>query len=225
MEAWETRSYLQSLQHDKARFVSHNGAPPAAAHLGDAVDAPDQDAEVGAQDGVEEQAGPPVAPEGEGAGGQDVFLATLERAAHPHQVVRGHGAEAEQDGDLEGDADDDDAVAGEQQGGVVGLGRGGEAAADGLQDQARDVGGDEDERVQPRPDARERRRKRQHRVLERQVDGDAQQRRRQHDAADLQLEAVLAERVRVELQPAYVACDTGETPLVSFVFVTTDYIE
>jgi hypothetical protein len=193
---------LQTLEHDEARLVPHDGAAPASAHLSDTVDAPDQDASVGAQHGVEEDAEPPVGPEGQGLGRG---VAGAQPAGYAHEVVGAHSAEAEQDDDLHGDAHDDDAVAGQQEAGVVGAGGGGEAAADGLQHQARDVGRDEDGWVQPRAHTREGRVQRQHHMLEREVDGYADQRWRENDGADLRLEGALVPRVVVQLYAPYIA--------------------
>lgn len=132
-------------------------------------------------------------------------LAAAHPPAHAAVVVGAQGAEAGEHGALQGDAGDDDAVARQQQGRVVEAGGGGEAAADGLQHQARDVGRHEDQRVQARAQARQRRAQRQRDVLQRQVDGDADQRRRQDDGADLRLERARVPRVRVQLHARHVA--------------------
>lgn len=74
---------------------------------------------------------------------------------------------------------------------------GGDAAADGLHDEAGQVGGEEDARVPHGPDAREGRVERQGDVLEGQVDGGADEGRGDDDAADLHLEGVLVPGVLV----------------------------
>lgn len=193
---------LQALKHDEARLVPHDRAAPSPAHLGDTVDAPDQDARVGAGHGVEEEAEPLVRPQPRRV---RAGLAGPEPAPRPPEVVRAHEPEAQEHDDLQRDADDDDPVADEEQVRVVGAGGGGQGAADGLQDQARHVGRHEDDGVQTRPNAGERRVEREDHVFERQVDGDADQCRREDDGADLRLEGVLVVRVIVQLYAAYVS--------------------
>lgn len=94
-------------------------------------------------------------PGSQGVGRSLRRLTTGDPPLDAQEVVDAHHAKEAEDGGLQGDTGDDDAVAREQQLRLVVPGGRGEAAADGLQDQARDVGGDEDERVQARADARE----------------------------------------------------------------------
>lgn len=65
----------------------------------------------------------------------------------PDDVVGAERAEGEQHHDLQHDARDDEVVARRQQRGVVPARGGRDAAADGLDDEAREVGGEEDARV------------------------------------------------------------------------------
>lgn len=72
---------------------------------------------------------------------------------------------------------------------------GSERAPDGLHAQARDVERDEDEGVAVGADARQGRAERETDVLERQVDGDADEGGAEDDGDDLRLERVLVPRV------------------------------
>lgn len=142
-------------------------------------------------------------PQGE-LGGRGVGAAHVPRRAG--EVVGGQGAKDGEDEDLQDDAGDDGAVAVLEQLGVRVAGGGGDAAPDGLDDEAREVGGQEEARVPARRDAREPRVEVQRGVLERQVDGHADEGGREDDGADLQLKGGLVPRVVVEEDAPDVAC-------------------
>lgn len=92
-------------------------------------------------------------------------------------------------------------------------GGGGDAAADGLDDEAGDVGGEKDARVPDGGQAGKGRVQGEGNVLEREVDADADKGRAQDDGADLQLKGAFVPRVRGEQDAADVACD-GKCMLV-----------
>lgn len=85
-------------------------------------------------------------------------------------------------------------------------GGGGDAAADGLHDEARDVGGEEDARVPDGGEARDGGVEREGDVLEREVDADADKGRAEDNGADLQLKGAFVPRVGGEEDAADVAC-------------------
>lgn len=163
----------------------------------------DQDRHIGARDAERKGAKLGVMPQGE-LGGRGVGAAHVPRRAG--EVVCGQGAKDGKDEDLQDDAGDDGAVATLEQLGVRVAGGGGDAAPDGLDDEAREVGGQEEARVPMRRDAREPRVEVQRGVLERQVDGHADEGGREDDGADLQLKGGLVPRVVVEEDAPDVAC-------------------
>lgn len=211
---------LQSLEHDERRLVLHDRVSPAAGHLRDTVhefpsahvpnnnrnetrktrgnspvDTPNQDPSIRASHRIAEHPKLAIVPGSQGGGRR---LAARNPLPDPPTVIRAHEPEEAQDSGLQRDAGDDDAVAVQQQLRLVVAGGGGERAADGLQDQAGDVGGHEDERVQAGAEARERRVDRERDVLEREVDRDADERGREDDGADLRLEGVRVPGVLVQ---------------------------
>lgn len=129
--------------------------------------------------------------------------------AAPQEVVGAEHAKGAKKSSLESNAGDDDVVARVEELGRVAARRSGQSTTDSLQDQTRDVGRDEDERVEPRLDAGDLRVDRQDNMLEREIDGDADEGRAEDDGADLRLECLLVERVVVKLRSGNVAC-TGK---------------
>lgn len=117
--------------------------------------------------------------------------------AHPEPVIDAQPAEDSQHHDLQADAGDDGVVPAVEQLLVVAPRGGGDATADGLDDQARQVGGQEEAWVPLGVEAREGRVEREGDVLERQVDGDADERWAENNGADLELEGVLVPGVVV----------------------------
>ena len=126
--------------------------------------------------------------------------------AHPEPVIRAHNSERHENHNLEGDARDDGVVPAIQQLAVVAVGRGGERAADGLDEQARDVGGQEDDGVPAGPDARDGRVEVEADVLEGQVDAGADHGRGEDDGADLELEGAAIPGVVAEEDAADISC-------------------
>lgn len=69
---------LQALEHDKTRLVTHDRAAPSTAHLGDTVDASNEDTDVGAKNGVKEHTSLLIRPQGARARRQNL-TATIAR--------------------------------------------------------------------------------------------------------------------------------------------------
>lgn len=169
------------------------------------VDASDENDEKGAGDGVAELLKLGVVPQLPAVGALGLGQAHV--LAHADIVVGAEDAKDDEHDDLQGHAGDDGAVAALLQLGV-GLAAGrGDAAANGLDDEAAQVGGQEDEGVPARADARHGRVEVDGDVLERQVDGDADEGGREDDGADLQLKRAVVPRVGVQLDAANVACE------------------
>ena len=205
----------EAVEHDEGRLVLHDGASPATSHLGDTVgtisilyqrpriirvanspvDASDQDTCKGSGDGVCEPPELLVEPQCLGLRGDLIRVNPL---PHPDEVVHAGNAEAGQNHNLQTDARDDGPVAAVKKLLIRVAGTGSKCAADGLDEQTRHVGGDEDEWVQVRPDARHGRVETDGYMLERQVDGDADERGGQDDGANLRFEGILVPRVVVQ---------------------------
>lgn len=138
------------------------------------VYASDKDQCKGYRDGIDEHTELPVAIQGNrtwsGLGCPDPPL-------HPQPVIRRGEPKEGKDHHLQTDSRNDGTVAGLQQIGLVGACTGGDGATNGLNKQARDIGGDEDVGVLGRRDSRKGRVERQADVFEGDVDGDADERR------------------------------------------------
>lgn len=169
------------------------------------VDASDKDGQVRQADGDEKDAKVAAAPDGEAVAA--LGLGAPHPAGDADEVVEPEGAKGGEDDDLQGDAGDDGLVARLLELGLVVAGRGGDAAADGLDDEAGDVGGEEDARVPGGGDAGDGRVQGEGDVLEGEVDADADERRAEDDGADLQLKGALVPGVAVQEDAADVACD------------------
>lgn len=90
---------------------------------------------------------------------------------------------------------------------AVGLASGsGDTTSDGLDDEAAQVGGEEDDWVPARGDAGDGGVEVDGDVLEGEVDGDADEGGREDDGADLELEGAVVPGVRVKLDATNVAC-------------------
>lgn len=122
------------------------------------------------------------------------------------QVVGAEDAKDGQHDDLQHDAGNDGAVPVPQELLVILAGGGSDAAADALDDEARQVGGEEDARVPAGREAGQRGREVEGDVLEGEVDGDADEGRGEDDGADLELEGAAVPGVGVEQDAANVAC-------------------
>lgn len=127
-----------------------------------------------------------------------VRVSTSHVLPHPQPVIHSEPTKKSQHDDLKANTGDDGVVAAVEELLVVLAGCCGDAAADGLHDQAGQVGGEEDAREPLRLDARERGVEREGDVLEREVDGDADESWPEDDGANLQLKGVLVPGVVVE---------------------------
>ena len=141
------------LEADEEMLVPDQGARPALAQLGDAVDGPDEDAER--RQGQRDQESAEL-----GAGPQRRVPGVQGRVAHgPHppqrldHEVQAEQLEQEQREDLERQARDHDVVA-HVRALVLVAGDRGHAAADGLEQEGDDVARDEDARVREGFDVR-----------------------------------------------------------------------
>lgn len=133
-------------------------------------------------------------------------LGTSHVLPHANIVVGAEEAKDDEDDDLQRNAGDDGAVAALLEL-AVGLASGsGDAASDGLDDEAAQVGGEEDDWVPARGDAGDGRVEVDGDVLEGEVDGDADEGGREDDGADLELEGAVVPGVRVKLDATNVAC-------------------
>ena len=173
------------------------------------IDASDENGRIGAPNGTHKLAKVAVSPEGQLGGGRPPGGNVLPLA---QEVVSAEAAKDGEDEDLEDDAGDDGAVARLREGGPAAAGGGRDAAPDGLDDEARQVGGQKDARVPRRRQARQGRVEVQRDVLEGEVDGDADEGWGEDDGADLELEGALVPRVLVQQDPADVACTMMSIP-------------
>lgn len=124
---------------------------------------------------------------------------------HPQPVVQSQAAKYGEHNNLQADAGNDGVVAAVEQLLVVLASRGGDAASDGLDDEARQVRGEEDARVPLGFEARERGVQGEGDVFEGEVDCGADEGWAEDDGADLELEGVLVPGVVVEEDAADVA--------------------
>ena len=129
---------------------------------------------------------------------------------HAEIIIRHRRPKPRQHHDLQHNARNNAPIPMHHQTGILERRAGRQRAADGLDEQARDVERDKDERVQARRDARQRRVERQADVLEGQVDGDAHEGGREDDGDDLRLEGVLVPGVGGERDARGVAYREGE---------------
>lgn len=169
------------------------------------VDASDQDDEVSTRDGIAELLKVGVIPELPPV----CALSLRARKPLPHSdiVVRAEDTKRNEHDDLQRNTRNDGSVAALLQL-AVGLAAGScDAATDGLDDEAAQIGGEEDERVPARGDAGDGGVEVDGDVLEGEVDGDADEGGRDDDGADLELEAAVVPGVRVKLDATNVACE------------------
>lgn len=192
-----------AIEDEEAWLVLHDVVAPATSHFGNTVDAADKDAHVGRANGGEKNDKVAAAPDAQAVGLSG--LGRAHPASHAQEIVEAEGAKDGQHGDLQRDAGNDGLVARLLQLGVVVAGGGGDAAADGLHDEARDVGGQEEARVPDGGQARETRVEGEGNVLEREVDADADEGRAEDDGADLQLKRAIVPRIRGEQDATDVA--------------------
>ncbi len=170
------------------------------------VHATDEDGNVRSRDGPHKLAKLGIVPQ------RERLPRRLSGADEPNRstpVVGAHEAKQGEDNDLESDACDDGLVPRALELAVLVARGGGDAAADGLDDEAGQVGGEKDARVPGGRDAGEVRREVQGDVLESEVDGDADEGRGENDGANLQLEGAVIPGVVVEEDAADVACCTS----------------
>lgn len=208
----------RAVENKKAGLVLHDVVAPTASHFGDTddllaaclymyiytlraeedlpVNATDKDGHVRRANGHGKDAKLGAAPDGQALGALGLGLAHPARDAE--EVVEAEGAKGGEDDNLQGDAGNDGLVARLLQLGLVVACGGRDAAADGLDDEAGDVGGEEDARVPGGGDAGEGRVEGEGDVLEGEVDGDADEGRAQDDGADLELKGALVPGIRGE---------------------------
>ena len=177
---------------------------PAAGHLGDTVDATDHQTSIRTAHAVQKQPEPLIGPERPHMR-RHLVAASLDPLARLEQIHATQRTESTKNHNLENNTGDDDAVAVLQQVVLVASRGGGDAATDGLDDEARDVGGDEEQGVPLRGDDAEVRVDGAHDVLDGQVQADADEGGPEYDGDDLQLEAVLVPGVGGQEDAADVA--------------------
>ena len=135
---------LHSIQNNIANLVAHDLVRPPARQLSDAVDATDKDKQRGGEHSRAEDLEITALDERRGFGGEGVLAARqLEHVKSDKHV------EAREGDDLEDDAGEHDVAA--HVGDLGGVGRRGDTAADGLQQEREEVAGDEDIGVQTGP--------------------------------------------------------------------------
>lgn len=134
-----------------------------------------------------------------------IGLGAFQVFAQAKVVIRAQDAEAKEHDDLQDDTRNDGTVAAVEKGLVVTLGGRGNTASDGLDNETREIGGEEDARVPLRCKAGDLRVEVEGDVLEGQVDGDADEGRAKDNGADLHLESVLVPGVIVHHSTADVA--------------------
>lgn len=117
--------------------------------------------------------------------------------AHAKEIVESQPTKDAQNNNLQHDPRDDGIVPSIEKRLVIVPSGCRDAAPDGLDDEAAEVGGQEEARVPDGRDARERRVQGEGDVLQCEVDGDADESRGEDDGADLELEGVLVPGVVV----------------------------
>lgn len=168
------------------------------------VDASDENDEESTRHGIAELLKVGVVPELPAIGA--LSLRTSHVLPHANIVVGAKEAKDDEHDDLQRNTGDDGAVAALLKL-AVGLASGsGDAASDGLDDEAAQVGGEEDDGVPARGDAGDGGVEVDGDVLEGEVDGDADEGGREDDGADLELEGAVVPGVGVKLDATNVAC-------------------
>lgn len=175
-------------------------------HLGDSVDAADEQAGIGnahcPQERpellVDEQRGASLVLSRDGT--------TPKGSSRPEQVISSQAAKHKQDDHLKNNAGHNNAVPMLQQSQVVAASRRGDAAADGLDDQAGDVGGHEEAGVELWREAAERAVQGADGVFQGEIQADADQAGPEDDGDDLDLEGVSVPWVGGEEDAGGVAC-------------------
>jgi hypothetical protein len=126
------REYLHSIQHDEFGFVLHDGIPPPTGHLGDTVNASDEDDKVCGEEGSHEELESHVREKVDDR--LTEFVPALEGGPG---VLSGQDAKDEQGEDLEHDTGHHEVITN----GCVGVGiRGrGQSSAGALQDQGEEI--------------------------------------------------------------------------------------
>lgn len=217
-----------TLQHNKVRLIAHELVGPAAHELRDTVDASDEDAEIGDNDGAAEEAEFGGGPEGEGGLGE--LVAVAEGADGVFEDEEGEdGEDCGEDqlvsdtkecrkgkskvrtDDLEDDTADHDICTIVQSLLVSVLGSGSQCTTRTLQYQGRDVAGDEDVCVPIWPQATPLLAKANNNVLQREVDTCGQECRTEDEKDNLNREAAVVIGVVVHYDAPNVADQLAQT--------------
>lgn len=126
---------------------------------------------------------------------------------HPHIVIRAHRPKQQQDNHLQRNTGDNGMVAHREQLGIRVAGRGGDGAADGLDEETRHVKGHKDDGVPFGTNAGDGGVESGAEMFEGEVDGDADQGWGEDDGADLGLKGLFVVGIRTEGHAAGVSCD------------------
>lgn len=168
------------------------------------VDASDQDNDESTRHGITELLKVGVVPELPSI--RPLSLRASHVLPHTNIVIGAKESKDDENNDLQRNTSDDGTITALLKL-AVGLSSGsGDAASDGLDDEAAQVGGEEDDWVPARGDAGDGRVEVDGDVLEGEVDGDADEGGREDDCADLELEGAVVPGVRVKLDATNVAC-------------------
>lgn len=96
-----------AVEDEKAGLVLHDVVAPSACHLGDSVDATDEDGTISSNNSNCEASELGICPNPQGRG---IDLGTVDVLSHPQVVISAHDTKAQQDNNLENDTSDDGAV-------------------------------------------------------------------------------------------------------------------
>ena len=202
----DSYKHQTAVQNHKAGLVLHDMVAPATSHLGNTVDTSGKNSSEGTSNSVLEFGELGVVPYSQGFLVDNFACLSVEVGADADPVVCSKDAEAQKNDDLEGYTGDDGAITVSSELGLVVASGSGDTSTDSLDDNAGDVGGEEQAGVPNRRDARERWVEGERDMLQGQVDGDADEGRGEDNGADLQLKGTVCPGVAVEEGATNVAC-------------------
>lgn len=192
-----------AVEDEEARLVLHDFVAPAAGHFSDTVDASDQDDKVRNGDGISEFLKVAVVPKL-----PSICVLGLRKShvlPHSNIVIRAEDSKGDEHDNLQRNTSNNGTVSrlGQLRIGVAASS--GDTSTDSLDDEAAQVGGEEDDGIPAGLDARNRGVEVDGDVLEGEVDGNADEGWCEDDGADLQLESAAIPGVGVELDATNVA--------------------
>lgn len=192
-----------AVEDEEAGLVLHDFVAPTAGHFSDTVDASDENDDESTRHGIAELLKVGVVPELPAI--SPLSLGSRHVLPHTNIVVSAKEAKDDEHDDLQRNTGNDGAVTTLLKLAVGLATSSGDTTSDGLDDEAAQVGGEEDDWVPARGDAGDGRVEVDGDVLEGEVDGDADEGGREDDGADLELEGAVVPGVGVKLDATNIA--------------------